>query len=71
MVSIPLTRVAIESGVLDRDTCPECGGPLENLTETAVDVDQFRREDGRCFLFYSKDRPLLECRTGGPWHDPR
>lgn len=71
MVSIPLTRVAIESGVLNRDTCPKCGGPLENLTETAVNVEQFQREDGRCFLFYSKDRPLLECRTGGPFHGPR
>ena len=64
-VSIPLKRAAIESGVLNRDTCPKCGGPVEDLTETAVNVDQFRREDGRCFLFFSKECPLLECRSNG------
>ena len=47
------------------DTCPKCGGPVEDLTETAVNVDQFRREDGRCFLFLSKECPLLECRSNG------
>jgi len=70
-MSIQLGRMDIDSGVLKFTNCPKCGGPLENLTETAINVDQFRREDGRCFLFYSKEHPLLECRTGGPWHGPR
>ncbi len=66
-----LSRMDLDSGAMSRDTCPKCAGPLANLTGTAVNVDQFRREDGRCFLFYSTAKPLLECRTGGPYHGPR
>lgn len=43
-------------------TCPKCAGPFADLRGVAVNVDQFRREDWRCFQF---DQTTIECREDG------
>ena len=51
---IPPNGWAKESGI-----CPKCGGELEDLTGVAVSVDQYRREVGKCFVFFNGK--TIEC----------
>lgn len=44
--------------------CPKCGGPLEDLTGVAVNADQYRKEVGKCFVFFNGK--TIECQSDEP-----